>query len=161
MKPKLNLQVSRESNVTLKIAELRRLMQESRDLSQVFLYFDDNLGHCAEFLRLGAAQANVPLVNLARAIVRASLSMSLTMKDRMVFIPESQLWHGTLLGTQGIGVLMYFADIDRGCCAVGRFGSPRADFLRFSMPEGAETITDPDSAKLEFVGRRTWGAQPS
>jgi hypothetical protein len=128
-------------------------MQESKDLMEVFTYFDDHFGHSADFNRLGSPVPNEPLVSVACSIVKVALSISVTPTKPLTFIPEHHLWHGVMVGEGGIVVVIYFADIDRGVCNVMRFAGG-ISFLRFSMPEGLNQGFDPDSAVLEWMAPR-------
>jgi hypothetical protein len=151
--------VGRRASIPANISELRRRMQESSDISEVFVYFDDHLGRSDDFNRLGSRVPNEPLVGVARSIIKVALSMSVAPLHPLTFIAEHNLWHGTLLSQEGMALVIYFADIDRGCCCVMRYGAKRTDFLRFSIPEGAGDGIDPDSAKLESIARRSPGGK--
>lgn len=144
------------------ITELRRLMQESKDLSEIFVYFDDHLGSKDDFHRLGSPVPNEPLVNVARAIVKGALSLSLVPPRPLTFLAEHQLWHGTMYSEQGMAVVVYFSDIDRGVCCVMHFAPPmQTNFLRFSMPEGTSGDFDPDLAEVVSMARRSPGGDPN
>lgn len=149
------------SSVAAKVAELRRRVVESADISDVFDFFEAHLDRCDEFRRLNVRASNEPLVALVRSAVKVSLSLPLHPDALIEHAPEHRLWHGVVNCDGGGAVVIYFEDVQRVCCAVARVGFSRTEFLRFSMPEELDGAVDPDSAQLVSFTRRTPNGAPN
>jgi hypothetical protein len=144
------------------IEELRRRIQDERDLSRVVDYFDERLVTNDVFMKLGSPGSNDILKSMALLAIKVVLPPEEPKQSMFIHLPEFALWHGMLLFAAHLARTMYFEDINRGVCTLSplRPGATSHHF-RFSIPEGTTEPFDPSQAELSSMSRRAAPGEPS
>ena len=150
------------SDVPARVAELRRRMQDERDLSRIVDYFDERLVTNDGFMSLGSSARNDILKSITLLAVKLVLAPGEPKLSTLIHVPEFALWHGMLLFPAYLARTVYFDDVNRGVCTLSplTLGTTTHHF-RFSIPEGTTEPFDPDQAQLARVSRRPASGKPN
>lgn len=147
-----------ETSVVERITELRRLIVEAPDLSDVAEHFFERLGQDQEFLNAGGKAENDRLIAMARVALNTYFENTVPQDKVLFYIPSEKMWHGAVVFQNGVLVqLIHFDDVNRGVCFVaGQHGEVTHHF-RFSIPDNMPTDLDPYSIKLVAHPRKQPG----
>ena len=149
------------SDVPALVAELRRRMQDERDLSRIADYFDERLVTNDGFMRWGGPARNDILESMTLLAVKMVLPPEAPKQGIFIHLPELALWHGMLLFPAHVARAVYFDDINRGLCTVSPVQPGGTSYhFRFSIPDGMTEPFDPADAELMSMSRRVPG-EPS
>lgn len=150
------------SDVPSRVAELRRRMQDERDLSRIVDYFDERLVTNDRFMGLGSTARNDLLESMALLAIKLVLPPEEPKLSTFIHLPEFALWHGLLLFPTHLARTVYFDDINRGLCTLSPLTvGTTSHHFRFSIPEGATEPFDPSQAQLVGMTRRAAPGKPS
>ena len=149
-------------DVASMIAELRRRMQDERDLSRVVDYFDERLVTNDVFMKTGSPASNDILRSMALLAVKLVLPPEESKHSTFIHLPEFALWHGMLLFSGHLVRTVYFEDVNLGVSTVSPLKpGATSHHLRFSIPEGMTEPIDPSQAELAGISRRAAPGEPS
>lgn len=150
------------SDVPARVAELRRRMQDERDLSRIVDYFDERLVTSDPFMGMGNPARNDVLKSMTLLAVKVVLLPEEPKQSTFIHLPELSLWHGMLLFPAHLARTVYFDDINRGVCTVSPLQPVgTCHHFRFSIPEGMTAPFDPAEAELMSMSRRAAPGEPS
>jgi len=150
------------SDVPSMVAELRRRMQDERDLSRIVDYFDERLVTNDPFMRMGNPGDNDILKSMILLAVKIVLPPVAPKQSMFIYLSEFALWHGMLLFPAHVARTVYFDDVNRGLCTVSPVQpGGTSHHFRFSIPEGTTEPFDPADAELLSMSRRAAPGEPS
>ena len=150
------------SDVPSMVAELRRRMQDERDLSRIVDYFDERLVTNDSFMMLGSTARNDILKSMVLLAVKLVLPPEEPKLSTFIHLPEFALWHGMLLFPAHLARTVYFDDVNRGLCTLSPLKPGTSiHHFRFSIPEGPTEPFDPSQAELVGMSRRAASGKPS
>lgn len=147
-----NFGVDAMLEIERRVAKLKQLVMEAKNLQQPARCFDDELASHGPFLNQGTFRQHKPLCKLVRSTA-ASYGHPLEPGDDVfVHLPRYSMWHGPLGCLSGsMAVVIYFDDIQRGIASIGKVIEPETHYIRFSLPR---ELADPDRelGELEVAG---------
>ena len=150
------------SDVPALVAELRRRMQDERDLSRIVDYFDERLVTNDVFMRTGSPQSNDILKSMTLLAIRVVLPPEEPLQSMFIHLPEFTFWHGMLLFPTHLARTLYLDDVNRGVCTLSPWKpGTTIHHFRFSIPEGTTEPFDPSQAELLNMSRRAAPEKPS
>jgi hypothetical protein len=123
------------SNPHANLEALRERMKRLASPADVLDDFFESLLPFPEFALMGVARPNKRLVEACRRHIKAACSLRVSMSAEIVHVPDHRFWHGRLRGAKGAAAVNYFADLDRGCLQIHRYGSGYDHFMYFSLTE--------------------------
>lgn len=149
-------------DVASMIAELRRKVQDERDLSRIQDFFDERLVMNEGFMSMGDSARNDILESMTLLVIRVVLPPEEPLQSAFLHLPEFSLWHGMLLFPTHLARTVYFDDINRGVCALSPWAQgTMVHHFRFSIPEGTTEPFDLSKAELVGMSRRAEPGKPS
>ncbi len=130
------------------LIELKRLLVESKDLSDPRDFFDDHLLMSSDLYDLGVPKPNEKLEMALKEMIGAAISGASLESFMTINLSDHGFWHGPLQGEKANGLFFYYEDIDMGLVMVSDMqpGS-LTHMLRFS-------IIKPTTDKVFWGGRR-------
>jgi hypothetical protein len=141
-------------NLSAHIDELRRLMLEAREIATIHDYFDDHCVPSDVFMASGIRAKHEILISMVHLALKLGQANSPQSSSMLIHLPEYNLWHGPIPTQDGLAVVLYFDDINRGSCASCPFNTDMVHYFRFSIPEGLTEPIDASGVKLAHFSRR-------
>jgi hypothetical protein len=129
-----------------KLAELKRLLVEATDFSDVFGFFMDHFGEKPELMTLGGQLRDPIFVQLLEQLgSRVVGKRSSIEQPLLLHWTEQKLIHGAFIIGDHVGSVFYFEDLEKGLAAFGSMNSQGpSQFARFSLvalPTGKKSFT--------------------
>lgn len=139
-------------DVPSRVARLRTMMADAKDLGSIADYFITELGTDTAFMQSGVGDRNDRLIIFVQVLMKPLVMDASPSAAYLAHVPEHQLWHGQLEYASGAKAgIIYFDDINKGLCAATPQGVYQTHTFRFAIPRDLHFPLHPEDGTVEAI----------